>query len=219
MRKIQFGPQEFFHIYNRGTERRKIFIDSEDNWRFLKSLYLCNSNHAARIRGMNIFGKKQENPLVHIVAYCLMPNHFHLLVQEVQGGGISKFMHKLQTSYTMYFNKRYDRDGVLFQGPFKAKHIDSDRYMRRIFAYIHLNPLGDIEKQESQKFTDNFIADQIKSHFFSSYYDYFCEDRLITKIINKKVLPIEHKDLNIQNLCKENERLILEEGAEAEPRQ
>ena len=146
-----FAIGEFYHIYNRGTDKRLIFKDNIDRNRFISLLYLCNSQSAIHRSNFNtsslneLLNIPREEPLVDIGAYCIMSNHFHLLVHERIENGISLFMQKLSTAYTMYFNKRYERSGALFQGRFKAKHLDSDNYLKYIFAYIHLNPVEIID--------------------------------------------------------------------------
>ena len=79
-------------------------------------------------------------PVVAIGAYCLMPNHFHLLLKEIKAGGITTFMQKLGTAYTMYFNAKYERVGNLFMRPFRARHVGDDRYFQHVLEYIHCNP-------------------------------------------------------------------------------
>src|SRR5689334_23384659 len=131
-RAFIFSPDEFYHIYNRGTEKRNIFMSKSDKDRFLALLYLANQSVPAdlKLQGrtlLEIEEERKEPPLVEIVSYCLMPNRFHLLVRALEENGISKFMQKIMTGYTMYFNRRHDRNGALFQGKFKATHIDEDR--------------------------------------------------------------------------------------------
>ena len=90
---------------------------------------------------MSLLDLPRKETLVDIGAYCLMPNHFHLLIRETAEGNISRFMLKLQTGYPMYFNKKYQRTGALFEGKFKAKHITNDNHLKYLFAYLHLNPV------------------------------------------------------------------------------
>jgi putative transposase len=150
MRRERFAIDNFYHIYNRGVEKRTIFLDERDYRRFVLYLYFLNDknfviNNFLRINGGGltspIGGEKPREPFVDIVSWCLMPNHFHLLVKERLEGGASKFMQRLGTAYTMYFNLRYKRSGGLFQGTFKSRHIDRDAYFMHISRYIHLNPL------------------------------------------------------------------------------
>jgi len=132
-----------------------------------------------------------EETLVYIGVYCLMPNHFHLLIKEKMENGISKFMQKLLTAYSMYFSKKYKRTGGLFEGKFKSQHISTDRYLKYIFSYIHLNPIKLIEPKWKEKGIRNIKGALIylKTYQHSSYLDYLNEDRLKLKILDKKEFP------------------------------
>lgn len=195
-RIVEFAPEEFYHVYNRGTEKRKIFITRIDRERFLALMYLCNRQGPAdlKLQGrtlLEIDETRTDEPLIDIVAYCLMPNHFHVLVHERCEGGISKFMQKLCTGYTMYFNRRHERSGVLFQGKFKATHVDNDRYLQYLIAYIHLNPIKLIEP----KWKEVGIADRVRAekylekYPYSSYHDYLGTARAANMILERTVLP------------------------------
>jgi len=145
-RKISFSDGEFYHIYNRGADKRNLFTSDHDYQRFLQSLYLANAPEQFVVRDLvrlfpSVYEIEKQSELVAIGAYCLMPNHFHLLVTPRVDGGITKFMSKLMTGYSMYFNKKYERTGTLYEGPFKAKHASYDEYLKYLYAYIHLNPL------------------------------------------------------------------------------
>jgi putative transposase len=144
MRKVPYVNDEYYHIYNRGVEKRKIFISESDYKRFLFILNAFNTTESTE----NLTRSQQKNErgstsfrLVEIEEYCLMPNHFHLLLRQLKDGGISKFLQKVITGYTMYFNTKYDRTGVLFQGRHKSKHVDRESYLDWLRLYIHLNPL------------------------------------------------------------------------------
>lgn len=176
-RKILFSVGEFYHIYCRGVEKRNIFINNSDRARFLKLLYLANGDKPFVFREIQNrvlseidVGRKK----VAILAYVLMPNHFHILVREITDGGISAFMEKLSTGYAMYFNKKYNRVGSLFQGRFKAEHITRDEHLKYLFAYIHLNPIKLRESRwREQGIRDKKKAEQyLRSYIFSSYLDY-----------------------------------------------
>lgn len=198
-RNFNFAPGEFYHIYNRGVEKRKIFLKNSDYDRMMFLLYICNNTESVHIqnyRGLTLiekFSLARKNTLVEIGAVCLMPNHFHLLVKEKIEGGISIFMQKLTTAYTMYFNTLNDRSGSLFQGTFKSRHIDREEYLNYLYAYIHLNPIKIIEpdwkensiknKSEAKNFLD--------SYKFSSYMDYCGLTRPENSILNREVFP-EH---------------------------
>src|SRR3989344_5475351 len=106
LRKQSFAVGEFYHLYNRGTEKRKIFSDRRDYNYLLFLMYICNTKKSIKLRDVS---KKfdREETIVNIGAYCLMPNHFHILIHEKIEGGISKYMLKLMTGYSMYFNKKH----------------------------------------------------------------------------------------------------------------
>jgi REP element-mobilizing transposase RayT len=198
-RNIEFSLGEYYHIYNRGTDKRKIFTSTNEYFRFLILLCLCNSDAKVDIgdylrQGLTlseIFQMKKGKNLVSIGSYCLMSNHFHILIREKQERGISLFMQKLQTAYTMYFNKKHNRNGSLFQGTFKAKHITKDIYLKYLFAYINLNPI----KLVDSKWKENGIKnlDQSEKHLgeyrYSSYFDLIGTNRVENKILDVSEFP------------------------------
>lgn len=197
-RNLEFSDGEFYHIYSRGTEKRKIFLSVKDYERFLALIYLCNNTEVIHLSNYpkanlnDLFNLKRANQLVDIGAYCLMPNHFHILIKERKKGGISIFMHKLLTAYTMYFNKKNKRSGSLFQGAFKAIHVKNDNYLKYLFAYIHLNPIKLIDKDWKKKGITNFIKAKLflKNYPYSSYLDYIEKgDRTVSKILNTDTFP------------------------------
>jgi putative transposase len=177
MLKPQFLENETYHIYNRGVEKRKIFLDDKDYFRFIHDLFEFNDENPAFNVGYyfnsgqlkNI--RKPRKLLVEILIFTLMPNHFHLLLRQERGNGIVKFMQKLGTGYTMHFNQKYERVGSLFQGRFKAKLINKNSYFFHIPHYIHLNPLEliyggstSIDWRKAMKFLENYR--------WSSFLDY-----------------------------------------------
>lgn len=148
MRKTLFAENEFYHIYNRGTDKRDIFIDNEDHARFLLGMKEFNVLNPIGSIYENSFTKQlsghkisKQRPLVKFIAFCCNPNHYHFILQQIAEKGIEKFMHRLGTGYTKYFNNKYKRNGVLFQGKFKAVHIDSNEYLLHLSAYANLNHL------------------------------------------------------------------------------
>ena len=197
MRKIAFAPGEYYHCYNRGTDRRKIFLTPKDHLRFMVLLYVCNSDkdiHPSNFRTKNIielFNIERGRPLVAIGAWCLMPNHFHLLLKETKEGGISLFMHKLGVAYTMYFNKRSHRVGALFQSTFKAEHVDEDRYLKYLFSYIHLNPVKLIDSKWKERGLKNLKETKkfLGIYEYSSYLDFLKIKRPQNKILNTAEFP------------------------------
>lgn len=140
MARKKFEYNNFYHIYNRGVEKRNIFMDDEDRSMFMHHLFALNNKKSLTNLPKNRKQEIDREPLVKIHAFCLMDNHYHLLLQEITEDGISKFMQKIGTGYTMFFNKKYQRTGALFQGKFKYKHIATDGHMNYILDYIHLNP-------------------------------------------------------------------------------
>ena len=196
MRKLKFSLSEFYHLYNRGVDRRVIFENAQDYKRFLVYLRLLNDEGSVRVNNIftsdksvaEIYNIEQKSPLVAIGAYCLMPNHFHLLVTPLVEGGLSRFMQRLQTAHTMYFNQKYERTGSLFQGTFKAEHVDDDVYMRYLYAYIHLNPakLKDPLWKERKSRDFQKMEDFILTYPYSSVGEYVNRKHTIT---NPKLFP------------------------------
>lgn len=165
MRKLKFTPGKIYHVFNRGVEKRDIFLSDGGRWRFLQGLYLFNSETGSsnllfrleQEKGKMHFGILREymkksglkrKPLVRIMADCLKPNHYHLLLEEIQKNGISRFMHKLGVGYTKYFNKKYERVGPLFQGAFKAVEVKTDEQLMYLLVYINaVNPGQELEPE------------------------------------------------------------------------
>lgn len=195
---------EFFHIYNRGNSKQEIFLDKEDYSRFVKLLYLCNSEYNINFRNdivkkhIDTFDFQRGESIVSIGAWVLMPNHFHIYVTSPKQGlglndlsNITKFMLKLSTSYSKYFNKKYGRTGALFEGKFKSVHIKNDNQAKYLFSYIHLNPIKLIQKD----WKDIGIKDKKKaleylsSYNWSSYLDHKGVKRKENTIINLEDFP------------------------------
>lgn len=135
---------ELYHVFNRGVEKRQVFMDQSDYQRFFQSMAEFNSTETIGSIYENSFRKKpslggEASKLVNIVCYCLNPNHFHLILEQASERGIEKFMHRLSTGYTGYFNKKHQRSGVLFQGPFKSVHISSNEQLLHVSAYVNFN--------------------------------------------------------------------------------
>lgn len=193
-RYIEFALGEYYHIYNRGVEKRKIFVDKNDWTRFHKLLYIANSTkpvHFNEIKNLSLHDIDRGDQLVAIGTYVLMPNHFHILVKEIVENGLSKFMEKLTTAYSMYFNKKNERVGALFQGTFKAEHADSDEYLKYLYAYIHLNPIKLIEpawKEVGIKNEKNAMQ-YLNDYRYSGYIDYCCAGREEASILSKNEFP------------------------------
>jgi putative transposase len=134
----QDAPESFYHLYARGINRQKIFRDQADFVKFLqlfeRYLSLQETKSSAGVSFPNYYNR------LELLAFCLMSNHFHLLIYQRQPGVMSQFMRSLLTSYSMYFNKKYKRTGPLFESRYKASLISDDAYLEHISRYIHLNP-------------------------------------------------------------------------------
>jgi putative transposase len=180
-------------VYNRGVEKRPIFLDDRDRWRFIQGVFLFNDERASanllwqierEHRGKINFhilqkfiekNKTNRKLLVRILADCLMPNHYHFILKEIKDGGITQFMHKLGTGYAMYFNKKYERVGSLFQGRFKALCIDNDDYLKNLLVYINvLNPAAFIEPDFKEKGIQDIesVLRFAKSFLWSTHQEY-----------------------------------------------
>lgn len=196
-RRISFALGEFYHVYNRGTDKRVIVKDVADYQRFIELLYLCNSHKAidhqkVQRSEQSIYDFDRGDQLVSIGAYCLMPNHFHILLSPKNEEGVSTFMNKFGTSYSMYFNKKYERSGGLFEGTFKAEHANTDVYLKYLFSYIHLNPVKLIQSDWKEVGIRDVTTAMkyLESYVYSSFLDYIKgSEREATKILNRDVFP------------------------------
>ena len=147
----EFSNDFYYHAYNRGVDKRAIFQDTLDFQRFYWSLYLFNDANYKNpgndpyYNDVLLAGAEQlaqdRDQLVKIISFCLLPNHFHLLVKQVKDGGVSKFFQKLGIGYVKYFNRKYERTGHLFEMNFKAIATDSDTHLFHLPRYIHLNAI------------------------------------------------------------------------------
>lgn len=187
LKQPQFVNGEIYHIFNRGVEKRNIFQQISDYFRFIFCLYECNDKNPVIMRKRISARKKRKDhigvtyadsrePLVEIFAFCLMPNHFHLVLRQLVEGGISLFMKKLGDAYVGYFNKKYERVGMgsLFQGSFKAVHIKTNDQLINLVCYIFTNPVELLEKEwkEIGIQNPNKAIKFVDSYKWSSYLDY-----------------------------------------------
>jgi len=194
-RKITFSKNEYYHVYNRGNNKQNIFHDEQDRERFIALLYACNQEKAFKIfnlsKGQNLYDISIEKNIIAIGTYCLMHNHFHLLVREITEQGITTFMKKVMTAYVMYYNKKYKKTGSLFEGKFKAEHVTSDRYLKYLFAYIHLNPVKLIDAQWKRIGLRNLLKTKkyLNEYPYSSFICYLGVKRIQNKIITRRDFP------------------------------
>lgn len=195
IRKTSFVPGEYYHIYNRGNSKQKIFLSKKDYERFIALLYGTNTNQRFNFfdvqKSGSVFSQKIEDPLVSIGAHCLMPNHFHVLVTPLSEGGLSKFMQKLSTAYSMYFNQTHKRTGGLFEGKFKSQHVSSDKQLKYLFSYIHLNPVKLIDSKWKENGIKNLKQTFKYLHLYqySSFLDYSGYKRKEKIILNLSNFP------------------------------
>ena len=194
IRKEVFAEGEYYHVYNRGVEKRIIFLDNADRTRFQRMLYIANGANPIvykiiQARALDSIDRGEQ--LASIGAYVLMPNHFHLLVKETRENGIHDFLQKLCTGYSMYFNKRHKRVGPLFQGRFKAEHVDRDEYLKYLYAYIHLNPVKLIDPDWKEKGISNLSKAKkyLGEYQYSSYLDHSGVVREGKIILSPKEFP------------------------------
>jgi len=203
-RKENFIEGEFYHLYNRGNSKQKIFLDDQDRKRFIKLLYLSNSEKYINFREdivkkkIDVWEFNKGKPIVSIGAWALMPNHFHILItptshptSDVGLNQVSYFMKKLCISYSKYFNIKYKRTGSLFETNFKSSHIDTDPYLKYIFSYIHLNPVKLIDPMWKENGINNIEKTKkfLENYKWSSYQDYLGKKRDQNKILSKKDFP------------------------------
>jgi putative transposase len=142
-----YNSNSYYHIYNRGVEKRKIFIDDQDYAKFesLLKRYLSNKpTKDSRGRSYIFLGDK-----VSLIAFCLMPNHFHMIIYQTELDSITKLLRSVCSSYVTYFNNKYNRVGTLFQGNFKAIQIKDESYLLFLTRYIHRNPADYLEYEWS----------------------------------------------------------------------
>ncbi|MEA2112604.1 MAG: transposase [Patescibacteria group bacterium] len=146
MRKEPFIVGQYYHIYNRGVDKRVVFKDNVDLSRFFQSMEEFNGLDPIGSIFENRFKRRKEgnlndrdSKLVDFVCYCLNPNHYHFILTPLVDQGIEKFMQRLGTGFTMFFNEKYNRTGALFQGRFKSVLIDSDEYLMYLNVYVNLN--------------------------------------------------------------------------------
>jgi|SRR3989344_1464254 len=219
MRNPRISPGEYYHLFNRGVHKETIFHNSIDFARFLLIVLSFQSpvvipnvsrlsksfvQHRVLNKDMLDLEKIAAKRYVELVAFCLMPNHFHLIVKEVHEGGISRYMQRALNSFTKYSNIKYDKSGHVFQGLFKAVHIENNEQLLYLSAYIHRNP-----RDFSQ------WKDKEEKYIWSSYQDYIGENRwgslLLPNIITDQFTDkIDYEEFVRTSTAKEiSERVTL----------
>jgi len=191
-KKPKFETDGIYHLFNRGVEKRNVYREEADYFRFIFSLYECNDKNAVVMRDRiserikrnqsknnrgptSVVSIEEREPLVEILAFTLMPNHYHLIVRQLVDNGVSLFMKKLGNAYVGYFNDKYKRKGMgsIFQGKFKAVQVEKDEQLLYLFWYVFTNPLdllGKNWREEGVKDTQKAIG-CLESYKWSSYLD------------------------------------------------
>ena len=145
--KLRFGEQnigEFYHVFNRGVEKKKIFHDKEDRERFLRLCRYCNQEEPLSSLKEFFESKREkkicrEKLLVEVYGFCILNNHFHFVLKQIRRGGISEFMKRISGGYANYYNKKYQRNGTLFQGKYKFILIKSESQLTKLISYVNKN--------------------------------------------------------------------------------
>jgi len=207
MRKHKFITDQYYHIYNRGVDKRDVFMNKNDLNRFVLSIKEFNiiepigSIKEVLQSKTDLDRLKNENPpLVSIVCFCINPNHFHFIIKQEVDGGISEFFKRLLGGYARYFNKTHNRTGTLFQGRFKSKLIEDEAYFLKIRPYVNINYLiHDIPPE--------------KGHLvLSSCQEY---DNLVFNLVNKKeainLLDFYGSNKNFKSECLKVASMVREE--------
>ena len=176
LRKHKLTTGNYYHVFNRGVEKRKIFLREQDFLRFSETMEHCLFNkRKPSSRDLKSPDSTIEKP-VELLAYCLMPNHFHLLLKQNIEKGIESYLQRLSNSYAKYFNTKYKRVGSLFQGPFRSVNINSDEQLLHLSRYIHLNPVV------------AGLAGDPKGYRWSSYSDYIGKSPSRNTFVNPEII-------------------------------
>src|SRR3989344_5882696 len=221
-RNVPLVAGETYHLFNRGAHKRNIFTNDADYQRFLLLLLLANHSDPVNLRDLFIHYKgrsfveifREEKPdksLVDILAYNLMPNHFHLVARQKKDIGVTAFMKNVAIAYSMYFNTKYGHSGTLFQGRFKSSHIDTEPYFRYIFSYVHLNSLDLFESGWKEKGLRDLDGARkyVNSYRHSSFFDYTGNDRAEKALLSLSQAP---EFLTTQNDLEELLSTITKDG-------
>jgi len=214
MRKVELANNEHYHIFNRGVDKRKIFQETEDLLRFFQSMDEFNAINPIDSIYVNSFRQLRSSTpksekLVNFLCYCLNPNHYHFILEQLVDKGIEKFMHRLGTGFTNYFNEKYNRSGSLFQGRYKAIHINSDEYLLHLSAYINLNSSVHQLRSSTPKLSKSSWGEYIDNNQDKQdNQNAFCEKDIILGQFNN---PLEYKKFAKSSLKDIKERKTMKE--------
>ena len=188
MKRFGLAPDEYYHICNRGVNKQTIFHDKGDFYRFLfLILYFQSQTNFSKVGRavqefvqhpmLDIVDEVIEKRTVELVAFCIMPNHFHLILKEVEDHGVSLYMQRILNAYGKYYNTKYERSGHVFQGPYRAVHVTNDSQLLYLSSYVHRNP------REISRWTNR--EDQYE---WSSYQDFIAKDRWGSLLLSEIIL-------------------------------
>src|SRR3989338_5821386 len=203
MRKVKFVNRAFYHIFNRGVDKRPILERPQDFDRFLQSMDEFNTTQSIGSIYENSFLKpeiklkRRKAKLVNIICYCLNINHYHFILEQLADDGISKFMKSLGGGFTKYFNGQRKRNGVLFQGQFKARHIDTNEYLLHANAYVNLNNL--VHKHRGNNFRSSW------DEYFINSVKKLCEPKIILDQFKNKNEYKNFTESSLQDILKRKE--------------
>ncbi len=201
MQRTRIAPGEYYHIFNRGVNKQNVFLERADYLRMLFLILLYQASLPIYNIGRQIKNLEKEESLkalkfdfnnflkkrcVDLCSFILMPNHFHLLVYEQKGNGISSYLQRIEIAYTKYFNTKYNRSGYLFQGPFQSVRIENNNQLLYLSAYIHRNcreirdwhnrehlyPWSSYQDMVAKNRWENLLKCEIISKQFSSFLEY-----------------------------------------------
>jgi len=191
---------QIYHVLNRGVDKKQIFLDKQDYLRFIHDLFEFNDknwtnnnfhsfHYSTKIKNSNSFQHKSRELLVDILAFVIMPNHYHLILSPRLENGITIFMRKLNMGYAKYFNQKYNRSGTLFEGRYKSIPIEKESHFIHLPYYIHLNPLDLIAPEWRERKIKNFkeVINFLENYRWSSHLDYLGKHNF-PSVINKEPL-------------------------------
>lgn len=207
MRKEPLVTGEYYHIYNRGVDKRDIFMCKEDLERFIESILEFNNvevitsiSNVRKTKNQIVPEALSGKPLISVIGCCLNPNHFHFILKQLEDGGISKFMQKLQAGYTYYLNVKNSRTGALLQGAFKSHHIYDDNYFKKLIGYVNFNnEVHDIPLEKSHLVFSG--SSEYKNNNFN----------VISKIEGENILKMFGGVKGFEKYCKEIISVIRKE--------
>lgn len=215
---VHQAPEEYYHVYNRGIQKQIIFRNDSDRFRFLFLLLVLQGGVQVKNISREVKQSVQnrilhidselvddvvKNRSVELVLFCFMPNHFHIMVKEIEEGGIAKYMQRVLIAYTKYFNTKYEVSGHLFQSSYKSILMEDDVQLMHLSAYIHKNPS---ELQEWKGREEHYL--------WSSYHDCLFENRFEKLLVPDIVMDryekekTAYKKFVVTSKAKENQKSL-----------